>query len=192
MTKTQLKKIMEYVEKEVDRRISEIDVSNDEILSKKIEEFARLSDEMTKLEAQMAILKKQIKPIDTELVAMIDGIEDTTERILETKNVIIKVTKKGVIGQKSPKYKEAFLYLLDRVNGKMKTLAEESLAANTTISNVKSSISAVWKKTENKQLTEISWKDIKNKLMSSFKKIFNITEPLNKDLINLQKLANKL
>lgn len=151
--------------------INELEVTDPDIV-KKIEEMARISDEMDRLANELAKLKKQFTPLDEEITRLMEEADATGEQALETQNVLVTIKKKGYEA-KSPKYKEAFEELYNKVNAAMKKQVNAILAANTTMKKYGTTIAVQYKKTEGKLNEESLVSRLISKVKSYFSNLWN-------------------
>lgn len=190
MDNRKIQHILRKIIKEELQRLSELDVSDPE-LSKKIEEYARISDEMDRLSSQLSALKKKFAPLDSELTTLIESVDDIGDKSLRTKNLLITVKRKGY-ERTDYKYKESFEWLFERVNGKMKELVEEAKEASKTVTKISSTIAV--QKIENVLREENLFTRLINRLKKfisdKVKKMFAKSKSLELDMNKLEKLAN--
>lgn len=173
--------------------IKEADFSNNEDLSKEIEEYADLADQIDRLNAQIKLLEKRYKELDSKFINMLDKLEEelgnSKETFIRAKNILITIKKRGG-DRTSFKYKEAFEWLYERVNPQMKKLIDETLEANKTISQVKSSLSVQ----RESKLSESWIGDVFNKVKSFFAnnilKLRKTNQSANTELDKLESLVN--
>lgn len=126
------------------RAIKEMEVTDPE-LQKKIQRFAELSDEMDKFKAEIDKRKKEFSGLESELKTLLESMKDLKDSTLEVENLIVSIKKKGYEYDKY-KYKEAFDWLFERVNGAMKKLVDDALKANKGVTKVSSQIGVQYKK----------------------------------------------
>lgn len=175
------------------KKLREIDITDPETV-KKVEDYARLANEMDRLKAQLKALEKQFTPLDDEFVAMLDAVDETKERAIRTKNILITIKKKGYEA-KSFRYKEGFELYFSKVNKAMKKMGEDCLAATMTMKKVSSSL-AVQKMQDENKLNEAGllsgiWNKLKNFISKFTTKIKQQGQSVDKDLNKLEQLANK-
>jgi hypothetical protein len=175
------------------KKLREIDITDPETV-KKVEDYARLANEMDRLKAQLKALEKQFTPLDDEFVAMLDAVDETKERALRTKNILITIKKKGYEA-KSFRYKEGFELYFSKVNKAMKKMGEDCLAATMTMKKVSSSL-AVQKMQDENKLNEAGllsgiWNKLKNFISKFTTKIKQQGQSVDKDLNKLEQLVNK-
>ena len=192
---TDVKEVLDFLNKNYkisESLISELDIT-DPTLVAELEKMADLAEKMDRMAAEMAALTKQFKPLDEKFTAMIDAIDENKERVLRTKNVLVTIKKKGY-DAKSPKYKEIFELLYGKVNGKLKKIADELLAANTTIKKISSSIATQKLNSEsklNEGILSNLWNKVKNYITSFTSKIKQQGQSIDADLEKLEKLSLK-
>jgi len=164
------KLIVDNLEKSLESYIRKIvsevmDVTGDPELEEKVKQYAELSDKMAKLEAELEELKSKFTPLDIEfrntLEKLAEQTGDAKSVFIKAKTLLIKISTKGY-DRKSIKYKEAFDWLYTRVNPQMKKIVDESIAANSTVSYIKSKLAV--QTTKESKLTEISFNSIYKKI----------------------------
>jgi hypothetical protein len=111
-----------------------------------IKQFAFLSDKIDRMKGLLHTLTVRYEEIEEVLRPILDEMKDTEDKTLQVENIIVTVKRYGY-PRSSPAYKEAYLLLLNKVNGKLKEIAEECLAAHTKQIQVATSIGV--QKTEN-------------------------------------------
>ena len=188
-----INEVLEYLNsnyKLKESTISELDIT-DPTLVAELETMADLAERMDKMKAELSALTAQFQPLDEKFTAMIDAIDENKERVLRTKNVLVTIKKKGYEA-KSPKYKEIFELLYGKVNGKLKKIADELLAANTTIKKISSSIATQKLNSEsklNEGMLSNLWNKVKNYITSFTSKIKQQGQSIDADLEKLEKLS---
>lgn len=135
---SRLEILLKRLIKEERQKLLELEVTDPD-LERRIQEYARLSDEMDRLKAELESLKKQFQPLDDELTAMMEQVEATGDRAIETRDLLITIKRKGYSAS-SVGYKDAFTQLYNKVNAAMKRQADEIIAANTSVKRIASSI----------------------------------------------------
>ncbi len=173
------------------QNLRELDVEDPDLISK-IEEYARISDEMDRLSAQLSSMKKKFTPLDNELTTLIESVEDIGDKSLRTKNLLITIKRKGY-ERTDYKYKESFEWLFERVNGKMKELVTEAKESTKTVSKIASSIAVQKIETtlrEENLLTRLLSR-LKKFISDKVKKIFAKSKSLDSDIDKLERIANK-
>lgn len=110
-------------------------------IAKKVDELSSLVNQIKSLKEQLKLMENNAKQIEDILRPILDGLKDTEERILETQSSVAYIERRGYSMTK-PKYKEAYLLALTKVNDKIKTILQEALAATNETTYVTSGISA--------------------------------------------------
>lgn len=106
----------------------------------KINEFAKLSDEIDRVTAELKKLNKRYKSIEDDLRPLLDNMKELKDKTIITKKYILTVKVSGY-DKSSPKYKEAFYLALSKVNKATKNILTECLEANTTVARVTTTLS---------------------------------------------------
>lgn len=109
-------------------------------LSAKIAEYAKLNEEIERKKAELEELEKKFKPLDAEFVKMLDEMDATSDRCLRIQGILISIKKTAYV-RTNKKYKEAFDWIYERVNGQMKSLVDEAMKATQTTTRIATSIS---------------------------------------------------
>jgi hypothetical protein len=126
------------------RHLKEAKVTDPEI-ARKMMEFSVLSDEIDKLKGQLYDKKERYAEIEDELLPILEELERTGDRTLEVYNIIITIKKRG-FDRTDYKYKEAFQWLLERVNQAMKDIVLAAKEETKTITRISSSLGIQKKK----------------------------------------------
>lgn len=189
------KLIVDNLEKSLESYIRKIvsevmDVTGDPELEEKVKQYAELADKMAKLEAELEELKSKFTPLDIEfrntLEKLAEQTGDAKSVFIKAKTLLIKISTKGY-DRKSIKYKEAFDWLYTRVNPQMKKIVDESIAANSTVSYIKSKLAV--QTTKESKLTEISFNSIYKKIKE---KLISFIQRFSKTISTADKYLDKL
>jgi chaperonin cofactor prefoldin len=179
MKKFELNKII----RETFKKIQEVKISDPQ-LSNQIKEFAKLSEEIDKASNELKKLERQYKELETIIRPVLEELKETQDRALEVDNILVTIKKAG-FERTSSAYKEAFEWLLERVNGKMKTIAMEAIEATKKTSYIASSI-GVQKINEinNSIINKLKkyWGNLTNKIKTGNKQIENIIDEFHRKL----------
>jgi len=151
------------IEDEVEM-LNEMEVK-DPNLETQIEKFAELSDQIDKISNTLTQLKKEYSSISKALLPILEELEETQDRALETKNVLVTIKKKG-FERTSYAYKEAFSWLNTRINPTMQKIVQEALEKTKKTATIASSIGVQKKINENKVTDALLkyWNMFKTKL----------------------------
>lgn len=125
-------------------RINEAKVT-DPYLAQKIMEFADLSNQLDRLKGELKAKDIRYKEIESELLPILEELERTGDRTLEVYDIIITIKKIGTY-RTDYKYKEAFEWLLERVNQAMKDIVLAAKEETKTITRIASSLGVQKKK----------------------------------------------
>lgn len=163
--------------------LREAEITNSD-LEVKAKRYAELANKMKVLEAELKGMEKEYEQLDQEFRPLLETVGKTKDTFIRAGNLLIKIEREGY--EKSSKsYKTGFDYLYNKVNGTMKTLAEEALKMTESVSYVKSKISVVQSEGI---LREYSWfSKIKNFLSSKIKKLFGLNKSANDALTELER-----
>jgi chromosome segregation ATPase len=190
---SKLESLLKRLIREERQRLHELEITDPEI-EQKIAEYARISDQMDRLKAELEALKKQYTPLDDELTALMEQADAQGDRALETKELLITIKKRGYEA-KSPAYKEAFQELLKKVNGKMKAQAIAILDANTTMKRVSTSIGVQKRQTESR-ITEAGflqniYEKIKKFISNKVQFLFRNGKELDSDIAKMKQMIER-
>jgi len=118
---------------------------NDPEIAMKMMEFSVLSNEIDKLKGELYDKKERYAKIEGELLPILEELERTGDRTLEVYDIIITIKKRG-FDRTDYKYKEAFQWLLDRVNQAMKDIVLAAKEETKSITRIPSSLGIQKKK----------------------------------------------
>lgn len=164
--------------------LTEADVTDKPELEAKARRYAELAQSMKKLEAELKEMETEFTKIDQEFRPLLESIGKTKDTFIRAGKLLIKIEREGY-EKGSASYKTGFDYLYSKVNGTMKTLADEALSMTKTVSYVKSKIAVVDESVINEMP---SWlMKIKNFLSNKLKKIFGLNKQANDSLSELEK-----
>lgn len=121
------------------RHLKEAKVTDPEI-AVKIMEFADLSNQIDELKGQLKTKNIRYSEIESELLPILEELKKTGDRTLEVYDIIVTIKRMGKVNKTNYKYKEAFEWLLERVNQAMKDIVLAALEANKTVSNERTSL----------------------------------------------------
>lgn len=131
-----LKKIIDEI------LLKEFDATGSD-LEKEIQEYADISDEIDRLQAQMKQLESRFEQLDAKFVKMLETLEtelgSSKETFIRAKNILITIKRKGY-ERTDYKYKMAFEWLNERVSPQMKKLVANYLESKKTITWVDSKL----------------------------------------------------
>jgi hypothetical protein len=126
------------------RYLKEAKVTDPEI-ARKMMEFSVLSNEIDKLRGELYDKKERYAEIESELLPILEELERTGDRTLEVYDIIITIKKRG-FDRTDYKYKEAFQWLLDRVNQAMKDIVLAAKEETKSITRIPSALGIQKKK----------------------------------------------
>jgi len=179
----EIKNILRKIIKEELQKINEVDIDHPE-LEEKAKQYAEIANKMKILEAELKDLEKQYEPLDNEFREILNTVGTTKDTFIRAGKLLIKIERAG---SETPlyKYKESFTWLLERVNGKMKDLVNESMEATVGTRKVLSKISVV----KSEGLIRENWiTKAFSYLKTKFNKLFHLNTDINKDLDKLEKM----
>jgi chromosome segregation ATPase len=139
--------------------IEEIKIE-DPNLESKIKEFANLSDQIDSISNELKKLKSQYSSLENILTPLLEELDDTQDKALEIEGILVTIKKRG-FERTSYAYKEAFEWLVERVNPTMKKIVEEALEKTKKTSKIATAIGV------QKIIPE-------NKIIDSIKKYWNL------------------
>jgi chromosome segregation ATPase len=139
--------------------IEEIKIE-DSNLESKIKEFANLSDQIDSISNELKKLKSQYSSLENILTPLLEELDDTQDKALEIEGILVTIKKRG-FERTSYAYKEAFEWLVERVNPTMKKIVEEALEKTKKTSKIATAIGV------QKIIPE-------NKIIDSIKKYWNL------------------
>ena len=154
-------------------------------LQEQIKKFANLSNEIDKLSNNLKQLNKEYKSIEDVIRPILEELDETKDRALEVENILVTIKKKG-FDRTSVAYKEAFVYLYERVNPAMKKIADEALKVTEKTSRVASTI-AVQKNESVSSIIKKLLSSIKSFIKNSFNKIKGLNDNLKEYNKNIKK-----
>jgi len=159
-------------------------------IEEQVRKFAELSDQIDRLQVELKRYESEYKSLEGVLRPLLEQLNETDQKGLEIDGILVTIKRKGY-SRETYAYKEAYEWLVERVNPAMKALAQEALDATKKIAQIASSI-GVQKLEENSVLTRIMDR-IKGIIQTSAEKIQIHNEEL-KDSTNmlLTKLQNEL
>lgn len=111
------------------KNLNEMHVEDPELQSL-IKQFAFLSDKIDRMKGLLHTLTTRYDEIEDILRPILDEMKETGDKTLQVEDIIVTVKRYGY-NRDSSQYKEAYAYLLSKVNGKLREIAEEVLAAHT-------------------------------------------------------------
>jgi len=136
-------KIRENLQTEI--KASELD---NEGLEEQIIEFDSLSSQVRKIEVELKALKKKKGELAKVLTPVLEELNKTEVTMIEVDDIILQIKRKGY-DRTSAAYKDAFVWLKERVNAKMIKIVDEALEKTKKTASVASSI-------ETKSLKEVN------------------------------------
>lgn len=105
-----------------------------------LREFRKRESELEPMRRRLAALKDEMKPLEKEQRALLARIDEAisefdgyASKYYEAKDLVLRVSRKAST-RESPKYKELFEFLYDKVNPALKKAADEQRSALTSIS----------------------------------------------------------
>jgi len=122
-------------------------------LEEQVRKFAELSDQIDRLQVELKGYESEYKSLEGLLRPLLEQLNETDQKGLEIDGILVTIKRKGY-SRESYAYKEAYDWLVQRVNPAMKALAQEALDATKKIAQIASSI-GVQKLEENSVLTRI-------------------------------------
>lgn len=150
-------------------------VITDPKMEEEIRKFAELSNEIDRLTAQLKSKKAAFGKIETNLRPVLSELEEANENALEIDGILVTIKTRGY-ERTSKAYKDAFVWLYERVNPAMKKIADEALEMTEKTTYIKSKL-AVQKLEETNIITSLF-----NKLKVFIKKTVSNLKRSNKDL----------
>ena len=185
-------KLNEFVSNKKKVKLREVFIDDPELESK-IEEMATLHDEIDRIKARLEELTKRYDPLNKELTKIMEQYDALGEKAIETKNILITIKKRGNPSVEVAAYKERFLQLYDKVNGKMKKQADEWWEKERKFKSIPSLL-AVQKKNKNEGfLREENWlSKIKNWFLKTYNSLFTVNKDIDNDLLQMKMIVNKI
>lgn len=135
------------------RQLSELNVEDTE-MQEAIREFAHLSNEIDRIANVLKQMEIRYKEIEGTIRPIIEELQDTQDKALQVDDILVTIKKKGY-ERTSYAYKDAYDWLVSRVNPNMRKIVEESLESTKKTSKIAASIS-VQKLQENRILDTLS------------------------------------
>jgi hypothetical protein len=136
--------------------------------------------------AEVKALEKEMKELglDEELEPLLDSMKEYNEKILQTDEYIVKVTRFGYQST-SPRYKEAFELALTKVNDATANVLNKALETTKKTTKVKHSFNI-------EKFTGVAETSLFNKLVKLFKSIFSsASKTVDAEISNVDD-ANKM
>ena len=137
-------------------------------LEEQIREFAKLSDQIDKLQVELKDYQSKYKDLEEIIRPMLEQLNETDQKGLEIDGILVTIKRKGY-DRESYAYKEAYEWLVERVNPAMKALAEQALDATKKIARIASSIGV--QKLEENSITARLLDGVRRMVFSSIEKI---------------------
>jgi len=153
----------------MESKLTEIQASAE--TESKLKEFYSLSQKLSTLTKEVKALQSQMGGLEEDITSELERAEDN---VLETKKFFAKIQRKGY-DRENVKYKEAFDFLLGKVNPAIKKIAEDALEATKSISKVKASIAVGQQGKPMMEAVRI-WDKIKNILRGIARKIAGVND----------------
>lgn len=102
-------------------------------------EFAKLADQIKETSKELNAMKARYAELGETFTETLEAMKDAKNQTLMAEDVVIYVKKLGY-SRNTPKYKEAYEWLMERVNPAMKRLAQQGLELNATPNKIKTSL----------------------------------------------------
>lgn len=154
-------------------------------LEEQIDEFAELSDEIDRINAQLKKLKSRYGYLEDSLRPVMEDLDEQSQSAIQTKKYLLTIKRKGY-DRTNVKYKQAFEQSLTKVNAQTRKVLEEVLDSTKATTRVVSKL-GVQPVTESNIL-----KRIVGKLKGVWGKLKSKLKRNKKDLNTLQQLAKKM
>lgn len=143
-----LESVLRKIILEEKQKLRELQITDVDLVAE-ARRMAEISDRMDAIKAELERLQNEFQPLSEKFTPLMEEASATGDRALELEEILITIKRKGYEGT-SVGYKDAFLQLYNKVNGKMKQQADAILAANTSIKRVASSLAVQRRQTESK------------------------------------------
>jgi hypothetical protein len=183
-SRKELLKQSDIVLQEIRQRLHE-DPVNDESLALKIDEFAELSDEIDRVDAQLKELKARYNDLNSVLLPVMQQYKEMGQKALETKKYLITIKRAGY-ERVNPSYKQAFELSLTKVNQKIKDILNDTLESTKTVTQISASLGV-------QRISEAGlFSTIMDKLKTLFGALTSKIKSTNSDLDGLKRIAKKL
>jgi chromosome segregation ATPase len=162
--------------------IEEIKIE-DSNLESKIKEFANLSDQIDSISNELKKLKSQYSSLENILTPLLEELDDTQDKALEIEGILVTIKKRG-FERTSYAYKEAFEWLVERVNPTMKKIVEEALEKTKKTSKIATAIGVQKIIPENKIIDSIKkyWNLFLNKIKLYNNQLGGYIDDIKKDI----------
>ena len=163
-------------------RLNEFKFKND--IESQIDEFGILSDKIDKVKMELSELSNRYKEIEGELRPTLEQLTIQNKKSIQTKRYLVTLKRMGY-NRDNFKYKESFEESLTKVNQQTRKVLEDILQSTKTVSRVVSTIGV-------QRMDEISFKSMLQKLVSPFKKLFNLLKMNTKSIDGLNGLLKRM
>lgn len=158
-------------------------------IAKQVDELADLKFEIKQVTEKLQILKNRSTEIEDVLRPLLEELEGTNERILETEKSIAVIERRGY-ARSGYSYKQAYELALSKVNKTIKKILEDSLNSTKTLTSVASNISSRHK--EESYIVENLIQRIISKVTGFIRRIVNKIKFGNKELDRTISILQKL
>jgi hypothetical protein len=108
-------------------------------LEEQIKNFAELSDQIDRLQVELKRYESQYRELEEILRPLLEQLQEADRKGLEIDGILVTIKRKGY-QRESYAYKEAYEWLVQRVNPAMKALAQEALDTTKKVARIASSI----------------------------------------------------
>lgn len=186
------KEKVEYVLETVKKVLREMDVTGTD-LEAEVEEYARISDQIDKLNAEIKKLEVRFKELDAKFVLMLETLEkelgESKETFIRAKNILITIKRRGKQDAVKYQYKEAFDWLYERVSPQMKKLIRETMEAHKTVYSIKSSLGVQREGKINESWISDLYNKVKTFFVGIIAKLRNTNKSANQALDKLEQMV---
>jgi uncharacterized small protein (DUF1192 family) len=172
--------------KKLSNLLTEIEIT-DATLDARIQEYAKLSDEIDRQKAELKKNEAKFKAIDVDLRILLESITDAKDRVLRAKDILVTIKQAGY-ARDSFSYKDGFELLTTKVNAKIKKLGDECLEATKTTGYVASKL-GVQRVGESFSLSSMAQKVI-SFFKKSVTKITRLVNDVDDDLDHIESLLS--
>lgn len=188
-----LESLLKKIIQEEKRRLQELQITDVDLVAE-ARRMAEISDRMDAIKAELERLQNEFQPLSDKFTPLMEQASETGDRALELEDILITIKRRGYQGT-SVGYKDAFLHLYNKVNGKMKQQADAILAANTSIKNVATSLAVQRRQTESKinesGILQRIYDKVKSFISSKLQFLQKNGQEIDNDLLKMKQMVGK-
>lgn len=160
-------------------------------LEDSLKEYGKISKELEDLYASIKEKTAKLEKDKTALFSKIlDEMTTSKKNLVVVDKIVAEIKKTKVKGRTNPKYKEAFVLALTKVNDSTKKVLNEALTANTTITEASEKTELSIKISESK-VSDI-WNKLKTFVSKFYEKFKKLVENQTNAVKDLEKSFNKI